>query len=204
MSPTPFLILVIALISTNSLSQHLFIVNEHASQIEKSAFTVRALGQNYREQNATRALYALRLGYGFTSRWSILVSGSLSNHHDRRLPPDLIGHTHVGNQTHYYTQPIRRGVDYPHLFNGVYVMSRYMIVEDAVGGKPFKLGLYGEWSAVETAHDDAEPDLMNDTGGYGFGLVSTFQKSRFAAGVTSGYIVPNSYFEMQPDHSGGP
>ncbi|HET7180587.1 MAG TPA: hypothetical protein VFI14_12720, partial [Chryseosolibacter sp.] len=52
--------------------------------------------------------------------------------------------------------------------------------------------------------DEAEPNLMDDTGGYGFGLISTWLKNRFAASLTTGFIRPNSYFETQPDFSGGP
>jgi len=66
------------------------------------------------------------------------------------------------------------------------------------------MSAYGEWSNVGVAHDEAEPNLMDDTGGYGFGIISTWLKDRFAASLTTGFIRPNSYFEMQPDITGGP
>jgi len=70
--------------------------------------------------------------------------------------------------------------------------------------KHFRIAGYGEWSNVAVAHDEAEPNLMDDTGGYGYGLISTLLKNRFAASVTCGIIKPNSYFETQPDFTGGP
>jgi len=54
------------------------------------------------------------------------------------------------------------------------------------------------------AHDEAEPNLMDDTGGYGFGVISTWLRNRFAASITTGFMKPNSYSETQPDFTGGP
>jgi hypothetical protein len=53
------------------------------------------------------------------------------------------------------------------------------------------------------AHDEAEPNLMEDTGGYGAGLITTFLKNRFAVSLTTGVIKSNSYFETQPDFQHG-
>ena len=45
---------------------------------------------------------------------------------------------------------------------------------------------------------------MDDNGGYGFGIISTWLKNRLALSLTTGFIKPNSYSEPQPDFTGGP
>jgi hypothetical protein len=57
---------------------------------------------------------------------------------------------------------------------------------------------------VNVAHDESESNLVDDTGGYGFGVIATLLKNRFAVSITSGFIKPNSYFEKQTDFTGGP
>jgi hypothetical protein len=142
--------------------------------------------------------------YGLTPRLSFTVTGSVSNHHDTKLPPDLINHTHSGNQTNYYTQSVKKGVDYPYLFNGIHLFAKYRVLSIDGKNEHFRIAGYGEWSNVGVAHDEAEPRLMDDTGGYGFGVIATLLKNRFAASITYGFIKPNPYFETQPDFTGGP
>jgi hypothetical protein len=192
------------LISVNCLGQELFILNEPASSVPKGVVGLRAFSQNYKENNTNRALYALRVMYGATAKLSVMATASLSNHHDRKLPKDLINHTHVGNQTNYYTAAIKRGVKYPLLFNGIYLFAKYRFLSRDEQNKHFRMSAYGEWSNVGVAHDEAEPNLMDDTGGYGLGIISTWLKNRFAASLTTGFINPNSYSEMQRDLTGGP
>lgn len=187
-----------------SSGQELYILNESASSVPKGVFGVRAFTQNYKEYSTNRGLHALRVMYGATSKLSLLATASISNHHNRKLPADLINHVHVGSQTNYYTQPIKRGVRYPYLFNGVHLFAKYRFLTHDDQNRHFRLAAYGEWSNVSVAHDEAEPNLMDDTGGYGAGLIATWLKNRFAASLTTGYIHPDSYFEMQPDVSGGP
>jgi hypothetical protein len=194
----------VLILSARCYGQELFILNEPASSIPKGVFGLRAFSQTYKEYPATRSLYVLRAMYGATPRLSVTVTASISNHHDRKLPKDLINHTHVGNQTNYYTAAIKRGVHYPYLFNGIYIFAKYRVVSKDDEKKHFRLAAYADWSNVGVAHDEAEPNLMDDTGGYGFGLISTWLKNRFAASLTTGFIRPNSYFETQPDFSGGP
>jgi len=190
--------------ATTSFGQELFPLNEPASNVPSGVIGARFFTQNYKEVNLRRSLYALRLMYGVTPRLTLMATGSISNHHDRKLPPDLINHSHVGNQTYYFTQPIQRGVDYPYLFNGLHVFAKYRFISADKKYQHIRVAAYGEWSNVAVAHDESEPNLMDDTGGYGFGLIATVLKNRFAASVTSGFIQPNSYAEMQPDISGGP
>jgi hypothetical protein len=199
-------LIVVALcaFSISGHSQELYILNEPASSVPKGVFGLRAFTQNYKDYNTTRSLYALRLMYGATPKLSIMATASISNHHDKKLPKDLINHTHVGNQTFYYTAAIKRGVKYPVLFNGVYLFAKYRFLTRDDQNKHFRLAAYADWSNVGVAHDEAEPNLMDDTGGYGFGLIGTLLKNRFAASLTTGVIKPNSYSELQPDVTGGP
>jgi hypothetical protein len=187
-----------------SQAQELFILNEPASSVPKGVIGIRAFTQNYKEYSTNRSLDALRIMYGLTPRLSIMATGSISNHHDHKLPRDLINHSHNGNQTTYFTQPIKRGVHYPYLFNGLYLFSKYRFLSHDEQNKHLRLSAYAEWSNVHVAHDEAEPNLMDDTGGYGVGLISTYLKNRFAVSLTSGFIKPNSYSEIQPDKTGGP
>jgi hypothetical protein len=197
------LLLVLFAFCHQSFGQELFILNEPASSVPKGVIGVRAFTQNYKEYSTNRSLDALRIMYGVTAKLSVMATGSISNHHARKLPKDLINHTHVGNTTNYYTQAIKRGVSYPYLFNGLYVFAKYRFLSHDQQNKHFRLSAYGEWSNVGVAHDEAEPNLMDDTGGYGFGIISTILKNRFAASLTTGFIKPNSYSEIQPDFTGG-
>ena len=185
-------------------AQELFILNEPASNVPKGVIGIRMFSQNFKEVKTTRSLVAFRLMYGLTPRLSVYATISGSNHHGRKLPPDLISHTHTGNQTNYFTHNIVRGVRYPFLFNGVSLFAKYRFISLDKESEHLRLALYGEWSKLNTAHDEAEPNLLDDTGGFGGGLILTWLKNRFAGSLTSGFIRPDSYSETQPDFSGGP
>ena len=118
-------LMMILLIAGNVYCQELFILNEPASSVPKNVFGVRVFTENYKEFKANRSLNGLRLMYGVTPKLSVLVNASISNHHDRRLPKDLLNHSHLGNQTTYFTQPIKRGRKYPTLFNGIHAFAKY-------------------------------------------------------------------------------
>jgi hypothetical protein len=188
----------------NCVGQELYPLNESASSVPKGAIGVRASTQNYNEVSTTRSLEVLRIMYGLTPKLSITATGSISNHHSKKLPPDLITHSHTGNQTNYYTQSILRGVSYPYLFNGIHVFAKYRMLSFDKQNEHVRMALYAEWSNVAQAHDEAEPNLMDDTGGYGGGAIATWLKKRFAVSLTYGFIKPNSYSETQPDYTGGP
>jgi hypothetical protein len=198
------ILLFLCSLPLRSFGQELFILNEPASSVPKGVIGIRAFTQNYKEYNTYRSLNILRVMYGATSKLSVMATASISNHHDRKLPPDLINHTHAGSQTYYYTQGIKKGVRYPYLFNGIYLFAKYRFLSMDEQNKHLRISGYGEWSNVGVAHDEAEPNLMDDTGGYGFGLISTWLKNRFAASIMTGFIMPDAYSETQPDFTGGP
>ncbi|MBL7841917.1 MAG: hypothetical protein JNJ75_17350 [Cyclobacteriaceae bacterium] len=196
--------IAVFLISHASICQELFILNEPASSVPKSVFGLRIYHHAYDELDTKRKLFAIRAMYGVTSRLSLFVNTSVSNHHDKKLPPDLINHTHTGNQTNYFTSTIKRGRKYPYLFTGMNVFAKYRFLSLDKKYEHFRMAGYSEWSNANVAHDEAEPNLMDDTAGFGFGIISTYLKNRFAISLNTGYIVPQSYTEDQPDFSGGP
>jgi hypothetical protein len=187
-----------------SFGQELYILSEPASSVPKGVVGVRVVSQHFTEVKTPRSLNVLRVMYGLTARLSVMATGSFSNHHSKKLPPDLISHSHVGNQTNYFTNNILRGVKYPALFNGFHAFAKYRFLSLDKKNEHIRMGMYVEWSNVNKAHDEAEPNLMDDTGGYGGGLLATWLKNRFAASITYGFIFPQSYSETQPDFSGGP
>lgn len=184
--------------------QELFILNEPASSVPKNVLGFRFLYHNYEEARTDRRLYSLRALYGVTSKLSVLATVAISNHHDRKLPRDLFNHTHVGSQTNYYTQAIRRGRGYPYLFTGINLFAKYRFLTRDSKYKHFRMAAYGEWSNANVAHDEAEPNLMDDTAGYGGGLITTYLRNRLAFSLTTGMMIPRYYSEYQPDVTGGP
>ncbi|MFY0601089.1 MAG: hypothetical protein JXR03_15540 [Cyclobacteriaceae bacterium] len=199
---TSFFALTLA--ASFSFAQELFPLSEPASSVPKGVWGVRVYSQSYKEIDVTRSLHVLRVMYGVTPRLSLIVNGSISNHHDDKLPPDLITHNHIGGGTNFFTQNIKRGVKYAYLFNGIHAYAKYRFLSLDSQNKHFRMAAYGEWSNVGVAHDEAEPNLMEDTGGFGFGVISTYLKNRFAVSIVTGFVNPNSYSEMQPDLNGDP
>jgi hypothetical protein len=186
-------------------AQELYPLNEPASTMPRGVLGIRVSADQFKEVARTRSLYALRFMYGVTPRLTVLTNLTMSNHHNRLLPEDLITHTHLSNgQTNYFTHNIQRGVKYPFLFNGVHVLAKYRFLSIDGKNEHLRMAWVGEWSSVRVAHDEAEPNLVDDTGGYGTGIIATWLKNRFAASFTYGIIRPNKYFEKQPDYTGGP
>jgi hypothetical protein len=205
MSAASRLLCVLVLFALPALAQELYPLNEPASTMPKGVLGVRLSTENFKEVSRLRSMYALRFMYGITPRLTLLTNLSLSNHHDKKLPKDLISHTHGPNgQTSYYTNNIQRGVKYPYLFNGLDVLAKYRFLSIDRKNEHVRLAAVAEWSSVNVAHDEAEPTLMDDTGGYGGGMIATWLKNRFAASFTYGFIKPNSYYEEQTDFTGGP
>lgn len=198
------ILFLFAFLSASLYSQELFIHNEPASSIPKGVFGVRIFGESYKEIGSRRNMGAIRLMYGLTPKLSIALSTSVSNHHGRNLPTNLITHTHLGSQTFYYTQNIPRGTIYPYRYNGIYFFSKYRFLTIDGQNKHLRMAAYAECSNVKQAHDEAEPNLLDDTKGVGVGLIITCLKNRFAASLTTGFIIPGSYQETVPAGIGSP
>lgn len=190
--------LILISIPLLSRGQELFLHNESASTVPKGVLGVRIFGHSFSEINTQRNMLAIRLMYGVTPKLSVYLTATGSNHHGKYLPKDLVTHKHIGKQTIYFMQPVQKGARYPFLFNGLHAYGKYRFLTVDGQKKHFRMALYGEWSNVRNAHDETEPNLLDDTNGYGGGLITSYLKNRFAISLTSGVILPGMYEETVP------
>ncbi|MFM7023046.1 MAG: hypothetical protein ACKOXB_08710 [Flavobacteriales bacterium] len=186
-------IAALLLLSLHLPAQELFPLNEQASNVPKGVLGARAFSHSYKEYEVWRNMSGIRLMYGLLPRLTIMADITASNHHGNTLPNNLVTHKHVGNQTIYYVQPFQRGVVYPYLFNGIHLYAKFRFLSIDGMKTHFRGAAYAEWSNVNAAHDEAEPNLMDDTKGYGSGLIITYLKNHFAVSLSSGFIIPGSY-----------
>lgn len=195
--------LLLLLFSTTACAQELFPLFEAASSVPKNVLGVRLHGNTYEELNEFRSMGALKLMYGLSGNVSVSLTGSMSNHHDKKLPANLITHTHEGTQTIYQTNEFQRGLNYPYRINGGMLNIKYRFLSLDEKNKHFRMAVYGEGSYIESAHDEAEPTLMDDTKGIGAGIIATYLNHHTAVSFSGGKIVPGSYSEVAPDPAGG-
>ncbi|MFN8167033.1 MAG: hypothetical protein U0X76_12975 [Bacteroidia bacterium] len=184
-------------------AQELFPHTEIASSVPKGVIGLRIFGESYDEFGAQRNMGALKIMYGATSKLSVSVTGTVSNHHSGNLPTGLITHTHVNSDTIYQTGSFTRGIHYPYRFNGVYAFAKYRIVTIDGQNTHFRVGLFAEGSYINSAHDEAEPNLLDDTKGWGSGFMTTYLYKHFAVSFNTGVIIPGTYKEVTPDFYGG-
>ena len=203
--------LLIIFLPLLSFSQELFPMDENASNIPKRVLGARLFDESYPEKQSAdpskeviRNMYGVKLMYGLLSKLSVYAEATVSNHHDSIFPPNLAQHTHNGNQSVYYTGNFARGVQYPYRFNGIYVYAKYRFFSIDGQNMHFRMAVYGEWSNVNVAHDETEPNLLDDTKGYGGGIIATYLKKHFAVSLTSGFVIPGVYNGYSPDIYGGP
>ncbi|MBC8110768.1 MAG: hypothetical protein H7Y04_06890 [Verrucomicrobia bacterium] len=186
-------------------AQELFLHHEPASNVPKGALGVRFFAKTYNEFGQQRNAGTFRLMYGLTPKLTLMASATTSNHHAPTLPFDLITHTHGATlpngttQTTFFTNNIRRGRPYSYRLNGFYFYGKYRFLTIDGQNKHFRMAIYGEYSLVTSAHDEAEPNLLDDTKGYGGGLLATYLNKRFAVSLTAGMIIPKKYTELQQD-----
>jgi hypothetical protein len=185
-------------------SQELFPLNEPASNVPKGVLGLRLMDETYKELNRYRNEFGLRIMYGVLPRLSVSATIGISNHHDKDFPSNLVSHTHNGNQTIFYTSEFERGLKYPYRSNGVYVFAKYRFISRDGQHNHFRVAAYAEGAYLQQAHDEAEPNLIGDTKGYGGGLITTCLKNHLAISLTSGVTIPGSYTGLSPDVSGGP
>ncbi|HVA98281.1 MAG TPA: hypothetical protein VNG53_05250 [Bacteroidia bacterium] len=177
-------------------AQELFPLNESASTVPKGVFGVRTIGETYNEVGVWRKMLALRLMYGLTPKLTIEATASITNHHNTELPSNLVTHTHYGNNTSYFTSAIPRGLTYPYIFGkGVDFYAKYRLLSLDGQNEHFRVALNGEYSFVNVAHDETEPNLLDDTKGWSGGLIVTWLKNKFAVSLNAAAIFPGSYSE---------
>ena len=198
-----YTLIILLLFAGTSYAQELFNINEPASNVPKGAFGVRAFDESYKEVTRIRNLFGVKLMYGLTSKLSVYVDATMSNHHNTVLPPGLTTHTHSGSSTTYSTGNIVRGAKYPYEFNGDDLYIKYRFLTSDKQNRHFRMAVYGECSNTNVAHDENEPTLLDDNKGYGAGLISTYLVRHFAASLTTGFIIPTAYNGYSPDPYGG-
>jgi len=193
-----FFAIVFIVFFNSSFSQELFPNTEPASTMPKGVLGIRAILEDYKEFSQSRNQFSLRLMYGITSRWSFYAQPMVSNHHGDLLPLGFLTHTHVGNSTIFNAANIY-GLQYPYTFSGIYFYSKYRLLNFDGDDRHFRVSVYGEYAYSKVAHDEAEPDLQGDNGGYGAGVILTGLKGRLAVSFTGGFIIPNSYSESRTE-----
>jgi hypothetical protein len=155
----------------------------------KGVMGARAFGQAYEEPgNYIRGLAGLRLMYGATPKLTLMLTATASNHHSKDLPPDFPDHN---------TPQV--GVGLPWRVNGVNLYAKYRLLSKDGPKTHLRLTAYGSASWLNVAHDEAEPDLTDDTKGIGGGFIATWLKDHFAASASVGGILPSDYHGPVPD-----
>jgi hypothetical protein len=190
--------------SLGLFAQELFPTSEPASNVPKGVLGARLTTATYKEVNLYRNLYSCRLMYGLLSKLTVMANFTETNHHGAEFPAGLAFHTHNGNQSVYGTGNFQRGMDYPYYFTGVDLYAKYRFLTLDGEHSHLRMAVYGEWSNVNVAHDEAEPTLLDDTKGYGGGLIATVLKNHLAISLTTGFIRPGKYDGFSPDIYGGP
>jgi hypothetical protein len=176
--------------------QELFPLTEPASSIPKGVLGIRGMGQYYKEYGTIREMLGARIMYGVTSNLSVEVTAAGSNHHDTILPANLITHTHTLSGANIYAATsFPRGIPYPFLFAGFNFYAKYRILSIDGEKSHFRVALFADYSTVKAAHDEAEPGLMADDGGWEAGFIATKLFNRWAVSITSGYIEPTFRYE---------
>lgn len=174
-------------------AQELFPLTEPASTIPDKAIAVRLTSQAYEEPgHYLRDLSDLKVEYGILPKLTVMLSGSVANHHNKELPPEFPAHN---------TPQI--GVPHPYRFNGFDLYAKYRFLSLDGEHKHFRMALFGEASALWVAHDEAEPTLMDDTKGISGGAIATYLNHRFAVSFTGGFIHPFRYKGDIPDFIAG-
>jgi len=173
-------------------AQELFPVAQPASNVPKGVLGVRFFTETYNEASIVRNLFALKVLYGLTSKLTVEATPNISNHHSKQLPPDFPVHN---------TPQV--GVYHPYLFNGVDFYAKYRFLSFDGQNSHFRAALYGEYSILKVAHDEAEPTLLDDNSGVGTGIITTYLKGHFAVSFTGGVIYPFKYKGLVPDEIPG-
>ena len=174
-------------------AQELFLMTEPASTMPKQVLGIRAFNQSYEEvNNKFRTLAGLRLMYGLSPKLSVYLSATASNHHSKYLPPDFPDHN---------TPQV--GVPLPMRLNGVNLYAKYRVLSRDGENSHLRIAAYGEAAYLDVAHDEAEPNLLDDTKGIGAGFITTYLKKHFAVSFTGGFILPGTYHGETPDQLAG-
>ena len=174
-------------------AQELFPHAEPASTMPKGICGYRLMHQNFQEQSSYRIKnwYGVRVMYGLTSKWTIMTTLAISNHHFPKFPTDIINyffnhHLNVYPAATYHIE-------------GINFYSKYRFFTYDKHHQHLRFAFIAQACKSFVAHDDAEPTLMTDNSGVGAGIIGTYLFNRFAVSVTGGYIYPFKYYQSNID-----
>jgi len=198
-----FICFLLLSIAVPTLGQELFPNSESASNVPKGVIGVRLSTEDYNILNFSpfstptigpyfRSMDCLKLMYGLGAKWSVYATSTVSNHHDSKLPAGYFS----DDGKVYHSHNILKGA-YPFLFEGVNIYSKYRFLTFDDNESHIRMAMYNELSLNHVAHDEAEPSLIGDNSGFGSGIIITKLKNKFAASLTTGFIIPFKYSESQ-------
>ncbi len=182
--------------TTKILAQELFPQTEPASNIPKEVIAIKIENEFYGDGNARRSWQGYKFMYGINSKWMISQTFSFSNHHGFKLPGDFIDSTGNGNK---FTDGVKRGMKYPYRFENLCVNVKYRFLSCDGDHKHFRMASYLDLAGGNDAHYNAEPNLEGDNSGIGGGIIATLLRNKFAASLTTGFIIPHFYKQFFPD-----
>ncbi len=198
--------LVIGLLFIQSAlgAQELFPLSEAANTLPAGVWGLRLYSDGNYEIRTLKLMTGARLMYGVNSRLSLYLSGTASNHHSQKLPPDLVSHVHPsGGSPYYFTRRVQRGQVYPMNWNGFHLMAKYRCLSLDGRNSHVRMAMIFEGSWVHQAHDEAEPNLLHDNKGWGAGMIVSLLKNRFASSFTLAGMMPSDYREHSADPVSG-
>lgn len=170
-----------------SFSQELFPHAEPASNVPKGVVGIRLMYDRYKEQSSNRIKesYHARIMYGITSKWTIMSTIGVSNHHYKAFPTDIL--------PYFFNHHLRTYPAAGYAIEGINVYSKYRFFTHDKYHQHIRLAVFAEGCKSFVAHDDAEPTLMTDNSGYGGGIIATYLYEKLALSMTAGFIKPLVY-----------
>jgi hypothetical protein len=173
-------------------AQELFPYAEAATTMGKGFFAYRVSTEHYRDiQSNNKHWYAIRCMYGITSKWTVQLNASLSNHHITEFPQ--------GFATYFLNHHTQFSSINPYSFEGFHGLVKYRFMSIDRERKHFRMASYFEASTSNKAHDEAEPNLMGDNAGFGAGIIATTLYKKLAVSLTAGYVNPLYYYDKKSE-----
>ena len=176
-----------------SFSQELFPHAEPASNVPKGIVGVRFMYDRYKEQSSNRLKesYHARIMYGITSKWTVMSTIGVSNHHYKAFPTDVL--------QYFLNHHLKSYAPAGFTVEGVNVYSKYRFFTHDTYHQHVRLAVFAEGCKSFVAHDDAEPTLMTDNSGYGGGIIATYLYEKVAVSLTAGFIKSIMYKQNDID-----
>jgi len=180
-------------ISFHVNAQELFPDAEPASTVSRRVLGYRIIHKNFQETSSYRNKnwYGLRLMYGITSKWTLMTTIGVSNHHFQQFPTDIYNYFFNHHLSIYPAAGYH--------IEGLNLYTKYRFLSFDKHHQHLRLAFFAEGCKSFVAHDDAEPTLMTDNSGVGGGLIATYLYERFAVSLTGAYLRPFKYYQSNID-----